>query len=68
MQVNLKDGTLERVHELLPIPLRGRDLDFIVDWLVGIGCKTTKKAMESNPGVTLGHLMASTLDQKYPVH
>jgi hypothetical protein len=68
MQVNLKDGTLERVHELLPIPLHGRDLDFIVDWLVGIGCKTTRKAMDNNPGVTLGQLMASTISQENAAH
>lgn len=64
MAVELKEGTLEKVRELLPIPLEGRDLDFIVDWLVWVGWSMAKTTMEKHPGMTLGHLMNLTIGEK----
>lgn len=64
MQVNLKEHTLEQVQELLPVRMTGRDLDFVVDWLVWVGWSMVKVSMEKHPGMTLGHLIALTLDDK----
>lgn len=68
MDVQLKSGTMQQVHELLPMPLEGRDLDFVVDWLVWVGCGMVRLSMEKHPGMTLGHLMTLTLDQKEGIH
>ncbi|CAI8803276.1 protein of unknown function [Methylococcus capsulatus] len=46
MQVNLKEHTLEQVQELLPVRMTGRDLDFVVDWLVWVGWSMVKVSNE----------------------
>jgi len=68
MVVNLKEHTLEQVQELLPAQIEGRDLDFVVDWLVWVGWSMVKVSMEKHPDMTLGHLMALTLDDKARTH
>ncbi|TAN51437.1 MAG: hypothetical protein EPN21_06550 [Methylococcaceae bacterium] len=68
MSVQLKPDTMQQVNGLLPFPMEGRDLDFVVDWLVWVGCRTVQVSMENHPGMSMGHLMSLTLEQKEGVH